>query len=132
MNKRSPLVAYFLAWLIPGMGHFYYRKWAKAVVFFISILSLYFFGILLGGEVLWYDITFLSLLGFIAKFFTGIIFVLTVHLKPLYDNTAVCFEIGNAFLLMAGSLNMLILIDLFDELTGRKKQVTSDKEGKNN
>lgn len=113
-GDKSFIIAFFLAWLIPGMGHFYYGRRVKALLFFVSIISLYLVGIVIGGEVSWYDLDFLVVLGFIVKLFTGIICVLTVILRPFYDNTARFYEIGTAFILMAGALNMLIMIDLYE------------------
>ncbi len=42
-------MAAFLAWLFPGLGHFYQGRTAKAVLFFICIMSLFVYGIYLGG-----------------------------------------------------------------------------------
>jgi len=38
----------------------------------------------------------------------------------LGDVTAVTYEYGNAFLIVAGLLNMLVVIDAFDVAMGRK------------
>ncbi|MFC1643637.1 DUF6677 family protein [Chlamydiota bacterium] len=119
-NKRSIIVGFFLAWLLPGMGHFYYGKRLKALIFFFSIITLYVVGILLGGDVLWYKLDFLTLSSFLVKYFCGLVFVITVILKPLYDNTAMYYEIGTAFILMAGTLNLLIIVDLYEVVTGKK------------
>ena len=121
-KDKSLIVAFFLAWIIPGMGHLYLGKKLKACLFFACISSLFIVGILIGGDILWYELNVLVLLGFIVKLFSGIVAVLFVITKPLYDNTAMYFEIGNALLLMAGALNMLIMTDLYEELTGKKKQ----------
>ena len=46
---RSPGVAALLAWLIPGAGHFYQKRFVKSVLFFVCILGTYFFGLAMGG-----------------------------------------------------------------------------------
>jgi len=48
VNLRNPYKAAFLAWLWPGAGHFYQRRYAKGFLFMICILSTYFFGLGLG------------------------------------------------------------------------------------
>lgn len=48
VNLRSPGVAAFLAWLIPGAGHFYQRRFGKGFLFMVCILGTYFFGLTLG------------------------------------------------------------------------------------
>lgn len=43
-------MAGFLAWLIPGLGHLYQGRTAKAVLFFVCIMGIYVYGIFLGGN----------------------------------------------------------------------------------
>lgn len=45
---RNPALAALLAWLIPGAGHFYQRRYAKGAIFFICIMSTFYFGFALG------------------------------------------------------------------------------------
>jgi hypothetical protein len=49
VNLRDPYWAAFLAWLWPGAGHFYQRRYAKGFLFMICILSIFFFGLALGN-----------------------------------------------------------------------------------
>lgn len=49
VELRNPAVAAFLAWFLPGAGHFYQRRFAKGVIFSVCILSTYFFGLAIGG-----------------------------------------------------------------------------------
>lgn len=48
INLRNPAVAAFWAWLWPGAGHFYQRRYAKGILFMVCILGVYFFGFGLG------------------------------------------------------------------------------------
>jgi TM2 domain-containing membrane protein YozV len=48
VNLREPGVAAFLAWLWPGAGHFYQRRYLKGCLFMICVLSTYFIGLGLG------------------------------------------------------------------------------------
>lgn len=48
VDLKDPSLAAVLAWLIPGLGHFYQGRIFKAVLYFVCILSTFFFGILLG------------------------------------------------------------------------------------
>lgn len=45
VNLREPGLAALLAWLWPGAGHFYQRRFAKGFLFMICILSTYFVGL---------------------------------------------------------------------------------------
>ena len=48
VDLREPGKAALLAWLWPGAGHFYQRRFAKGFLFMICILSIFFFGLGLG------------------------------------------------------------------------------------
>ncbi|HWB08720.1 MAG TPA: DUF6677 family protein [Pirellulales bacterium] len=48
IDLKDPLFAAFLAWLIPGMGHWYQGRRHKAVLFFVCILGTFFYGLYLG------------------------------------------------------------------------------------
>ena len=37
VDLRNPLLAGILAWLVPGLGHFYQRRYHKALIFFLCI-----------------------------------------------------------------------------------------------
>lgn len=48
IDLRDPFLAAFLAWLIPGMGHFYQRRWGKGGLFMVCILGTFFMGMWMG------------------------------------------------------------------------------------
>ena len=48
IDLRDPLVAGVLAWLWPGAGHLYQRRYAKGMLFMVCILGTFFFGLVLG------------------------------------------------------------------------------------
>ncbi len=45
VNLREPYIAAILAWLWPGAGHFYQRRFTKAFIFMVCILGTYFYGL---------------------------------------------------------------------------------------
>jgi uncharacterized protein DUF6677 len=45
VELKDPLFAALLGWLIPGLGHLYQGRTAKGLLFMISILSTFFFGL---------------------------------------------------------------------------------------
>jgi hypothetical protein len=49
IDLKDPVLAALLAWLIPGLGHWYQGRRAKAVLFFVCIMGLFAFGVYLGG-----------------------------------------------------------------------------------
>jgi hypothetical protein len=50
IQLKDPLVAGVLAWLIPGLGHFYQGRNAKGALFMICIMGTFLYGLYLGGS----------------------------------------------------------------------------------
>lgn len=48
VDLRDPYWAALLAWLWPGAGHFYQRRYAKGFLFMVCVLSIFFYGLGLG------------------------------------------------------------------------------------
>ncbi len=56
VSLRRPEVAAVLAWLFPGAGHFYQGRQAKALIFCVSIMTIYILGMLMGaGKVVYFS-----------------------------------------------------------------------------
>ena len=52
---RNPYKAAFLAWLVPGLGHFYQGRIGKGMLYAVCILSLYFLGFAMGeGKIVYW------------------------------------------------------------------------------
>ncbi|MBN2579474.1 MAG: hypothetical protein JXB10_10820 [Pirellulales bacterium] len=51
VELKDPVLAAFLAWLIPGLGHWYQGRRQKAVLFFVCIMGIFTYGVFcLGGN----------------------------------------------------------------------------------
>lgn len=50
VELKDPMIAALLAWLIPGLGHFYQGRMAKAILFFVCIMGTFTYGVYLGGS----------------------------------------------------------------------------------
>jgi hypothetical protein len=50
LDLKDPALAALLAWLLPGLGHWYQGRRAKAVLFFVCIMGLFGYGLWLGGS----------------------------------------------------------------------------------
>jgi hypothetical protein len=48
IDLRNPGLAAFLAWLWPGAGHLYQRRYFKGLLFMVCVLGPFFFGLWLG------------------------------------------------------------------------------------
>ena len=49
LNLRNRHLAALLAWLIPGAGHYYQRRYFKSAVFFLCIMSSFLIGMFVAG-----------------------------------------------------------------------------------
>jgi hypothetical protein len=50
VDLKDPGLALFLAWLIPGLGHLYQGRTAKAALFFVCIMGTFLYGLYLGSS----------------------------------------------------------------------------------
>jgi hypothetical protein len=50
IDLKEPALAAFLAWIIPGLGHWYQGRKAKGVLFFVCIMGIYCYGLYLGSS----------------------------------------------------------------------------------
>lgn len=58
IDLRNARLAAFLAWLVPGLGHLYQRRTGKGLLFMITILSTFAYGMYLGdGRVVYASTT---------------------------------------------------------------------------
>jgi len=47
---KDPALAGFLAWLVPGLGHLYQGRTAKAILYFVCLMGTFAYGCYLGGS----------------------------------------------------------------------------------
>ncbi len=45
IDLKDPLIAGVLAWLVPGLGHLYQQRTRKGLLFMVSILGIFFYGL---------------------------------------------------------------------------------------
>jgi hypothetical protein len=55
VSLRNPLTAAFLAWAVPGLGHYYQGRTGKAILYAVCILGLYLVGMVMGeGKIVYW------------------------------------------------------------------------------
>jgi hypothetical protein len=109
--------------LVPGLGHALLSKWDRAFVFFGSIAIMFGLGVQLQGRLFSPDFGDLfSALKFIAEAGSGLLYWI-----PWFGGfgaggpTAYAYDYANVYLYVAGLLNMLVIVDVFDIAKGRKR-----------
>ena len=122
-TQSGGLVLLCLAsWAIPGAGHLWLGRRVKGLVFLVALPLMFALGLAIHGRLFPFDASDL-LVGLAALADVGIgltYFVATAFGFGAGDVRAVTYEYGNAFLIVAGLLNLLVVIDAYDVAMGRK------------
>jgi hypothetical protein len=112
----------FVAWAMPGAGHLWLGRRQKGVIFLAALLAMFVLGLWLEGRIFPLEPSEpLVALAAIANFGVGIPWLLA-RMFDLGSGTvtAVTYEYGNSFLIVAGLLNFLVMLDAYDIAAGRK------------
>jgi hypothetical protein len=119
----NPLLAAILAWLVPGAGHLFLKRGRRAVLFFVLVLVALAIGCKLQGNlytpVAGQPLTLLATwgcMGLGAPYF-GLRYLLDYH----GEINAAGYEYGTAFILTAGLMNLLLVLDAWDIAMGKKE-----------
>ncbi|MEQ1757881.1 MAG: DUF6677 family protein [Vicinamibacterales bacterium] len=111
-----------VAWFVPGAGHLWLGRHQKGVSLLILLPLMFACGLWLRGRLFPFEFS-QPLVGLAAVADVGIglpYFVARALSMGTGQVTAISYEYGNAFLIVAGLLNMLVVIDVFDTAQGRK------------
>jgi len=121
-TKLPVPVLVLLAWIVPGFGHLLLGRRLRAAVFFAVISVGFVIGLALDGElILPHAGDPLSFLAAIAGVGNGLLFFVARALNLGQGTvTAPGYEFGNTFLLTAGMMNLLLLLDTYDIAVGKK------------
>lgn len=110
------------AWAIPGAGHLWLGRRHKGLVFLVALPVMFAIGLALRGRLFPFDLSDpLGALATLASLGIGLTHFIAAGLGyGAGDVRAVTYEYGNAFLIVAGLLNLLVVIDAYDVALGRK------------
>ena len=110
------------AWAIPGAGHFWLGRTQKAVVFLLALTTMFVAGLALQGRLFPFELS--EPLVALAAFANAGLGLPWIAGRALGAGngvvTAPTYEYGNCFLIVAGLLNFLVVLDAFDIAVGRK------------
>ena len=110
------------AWAVPGAAHLWLGRGQKAAVFFVALMVMFVTGLLLEGRLFPFDVTEpLVALAAFADAGMGLPWIVA-RLAGAGGGvvTAPSYEYGNCFLIVAGLLNLLVVLDAYDVAVGRK------------
>jgi hypothetical protein len=115
-----------LGWLVPGGGHFLLKRTGRATLLAASITAMFVAGLLMRGAMFQPQSgDILTILinwgGFIGNVASGILYLVTTWLGYAQPDVAgAVHDYGSKFLVSAGLLNILAMVDAYEIAGGRK------------
>jgi len=124
VGSWAPAVA--LGWLIPGGGHFLLKRTGRGALLMVSVTTMFFCGLMMRGAMFQPQTgdlltTLINTGGFIGDVCSGILYLVAVWMgynQP--DLAGHVHDYGTKFLVTAGLLNVLAMVDAFEIAAGRK------------
>lgn len=110
------------AWLVPGAGHFLLGRSQKGTVFLLVLPLMFALGLLLQGRIFPFELSQpLVALAALADLGIGLLYFVAWAMGwGAGTVVAPTYEYGNTFLIVAGLMNLLVVIDAYDVAVGRK------------
>jgi hypothetical protein len=121
--NRHPAVAVALAWILPGLGHLYLGRRKVALLYALIVTVTFLLGLSFEGRL--YTIDRSQPLSILATFAVSGAGILNLAARFLSENPSgtilsPTYEYGCAYLLTAGLMNLLLMLDAWDIVKGRK------------
>lgn len=129
-EPAAPLKAWLwpvaLGWLVPGGGHFLLKRTGRGGLILFSVLAMFLLGLMMRGAMFQPqtgDIltTIIYCGGFIGDLASGLLYLLAIwfgYNQP--DMAGHVHDYGTKFLVAAGLLNILGMVDAFEIATHKK------------
>jgi hypothetical protein len=132
-EKKQPLPpvaqwapALALSWLVPGGGHLLLKRTGRGLLLMAAITTMFICGLMMRGAMFQPQngdllTTLINTGGFIGDLASGILYLLSQWLgynQP--DMAGAVHDYGTKFLVTAGLLNILAMVDAFDIAVRRK------------
>jgi hypothetical protein len=132
--EKAPPRAWLIGtagWLVPGLGHFLQGKWVRGLLLGGAVWTCFIGGFRMGGYLFKFDgseqglASLLQIPPMIGDLGAGLLYVVCWFMGVGFSHEAAqaalpTFEYGWTFLLVAGLLNYLAMLDAFDIAAGRK------------
>jgi len=117
-----PIATLVAAWLVPGGGHFWLRRWGRGAILLGAVGAMFGVGLLMEGRFFRLDPSnIVETLGYLGDLCSGLLFI-AAKLGG-YESVASgspTADYGTKFLLVAGLLNVLCILDAYDIAVGNK------------
>lgn len=122
---KNPYIISLPTLVVPGLSHFLLGKKVRAVILFSVVYLTFIFGIFLNGGIFFlkesnwlYSLASLGEMGMGLTYFICLSMGLNRASPELISS--LMFGYGTTFIISAGLMNMLLMMDAFDIAIGRK------------
>jgi hypothetical protein len=123
----SWLPAVALGWLVPGGGHFLLKRSGRGILLLLAVTGMFVCGLMMRGAIFtpqYGDLltTLINTGGFVGDVCSGVLYLLSAWLgynQP--DQAGAVHDYGTKFLVTAGLLNILAMVDAY-EIAARRKE----------
>ncbi len=115
-----------IGWLIPGGGHLFLGRRGRGSLLALSVVAMFVVGLMMRGALFQPQTgdlltTIIYCGGFLGNLASGILYLLSVWLGYSQPDVAGhVHDYGTKFLVAAGLLNVLALVDAFEIAVGKK------------
>jgi len=129
--ESVPVTAWLLpvvaAWIIPGAGHFMLKKSGRGILIFLSVSIMFLFGLFMRGAMFTpekgadYLTSLINYGGWACDLASGGLYLLAAmfdYSQP--DMAGAVHDYGTKFLVSAGLLNILAMVDTWEIATKQK------------
>jgi len=134
IEEKAPGKAWLMGvmgWLLPGVGHVLQGRWGRALLLGGAVWACFILGLAMGGHMFsptpsdQSSSAWLQVPPMIANLGSGILYIASWLMGVGFSDdpahaARATYEYGNTFLLIAGLLNYLAMLDAFDISAGRK------------
>lgn len=122
-RRIHPAVAALLAWIFPGLAHFSMGRRRTGIAFAVIVTVMFLLGLSFEGRL--YTIDRSQPLTILATFAVSGAGLLNIAARFLVDNPggtilSPTYEYGCAYLLTAGLMNLLLMLEAWDIAGGTK------------
>ena len=129
-EESKPVSAWIIpvlaGWVIPGGGHFLQKKTGRGALILLSVAGMFLFGVFMQGTMFTPErgdllTTLINYGGFLCDLASGAFyFVATIFGYSVPDMPGDVHDYGTKFLVTAGLLNILAMVDAYEIAIGKK------------
>jgi hypothetical protein len=120
------LPAVAVGWIVPGGGHFLLKRNLRGMILSGTVTLLFVLGLMMRGSLFSPQTgdlftTVMNCGGWIGDLMAGVLYLLAVwmgYAQP--DSAGLAHDYGTKFLVIAGILNVLAMVDAFEIAAGKK------------